>query len=318
MFEHILIPLDGSQLAECVLAHSLAIARAFQSRITLLQVVERTGAERDSRLVDPLTWHIRKTEANSYLEGVATRLREAGAEVDYTIREGQAPEEIIEFAHNSRVNLICLSSHGQSGLSGWNINSVVQKVVLRAYVPMLIARAYQHPPVDLTGLHYRRLLLPLDGSLRAESIIQYAVALAETHESQVLLTHVSLKPILVRRSPPPPEDIELVNQLTERNRQEATRYLRQIQSQLRLDTSVQVHISENIAGTLHDLVKSEQIDLVMLCAHGQSGDVRWPYGNVALSFIAFGTAPLLIIQDVSQNDAEHTEAEIASREHKGH
>ena len=132
------------------------------------------------------------------------------------------------------------------------------------------------------------------------------------------LTHVTLKPSLMRRAPPPPEDIDLVNQLTERNRLEASRYLHQLQSQFSLEVSTQVLISDNVTTSLHDLVKQERVDLVMLCAHGHTGSVRWPYGNVALSFIAYGTVPLLILQDVTESEAERTEAELASREHKGH
>jgi nucleotide-binding universal stress UspA family protein len=318
MFEHILVPLDGSTLAECALPHCLAIARAFDSRITLIHIVERIGAERGSRPVDPLTWHIRRSEAEAYLHGIAARLQEIGVEPQCVIREGQAAEQVIEFAHAERVDLICLSSHGGSGLSGWNISSVVQKIALRAYASILIVRAYQHPTCDLAGMHYRQIMVPLDGSLRAESVLRHAVSLAEFHDSRLLLTHVTQKPTLVRRAPPLPEDVELINQLTERNRLEASRYLRQLQSQLSVDVSSQVLISDSVTASLHELVKQEHVDLVILCAHGHTGAVRWPYGNVALSLIAYGTVPLLIIQDISQAQAEHTEAEIASREHKGH
>ncbi len=69
---------------------------------------------------------------------------------------------------------------------------------------------------------------------------------------------------------------------------------------------------------MHELVAQENIDLVVLSAHGHSGGTKWPYGGVALNFIAYGTTPLLIVQDLSQDERESTQAEMAAREYKGH
>ena len=318
MFEHILIPLDGSHLAECVLPHALAIAQAFESKVTLLRVLERSQTTDRPLSVDPLGWHIRKTEAEAYLSGVAARLQELGLRVEHVLREGPAAEQIIEFAHSTDASLIILSSHGLSGLSGWNISGVVQKIILRAYASVMIVRAYLPSTLDLKSARYRRLLAPLDCSQRAECVLQHVTALAQFHESEVLLAHVVRRPELVRRSPPTQEDIELVNQLTERNRLEAAQYLKLLQSQTPLKVETRLLVSDNVAGTLHELVKQESADLVVLCAHGHSGGIKWPYGNVTLNFIAYGSTPLLIVQDISQHEAESTEAEIAAREYKGH
>ena len=76
--------------------------------------------------------------------------------------------------------------------------------------------------------------------------------------------------------------------------------------------------SDNVISTLHSVVEQEGADLVMLAAHGRSSESRWPYGSVATSFIAYGTTPLLIVQDLSQDELESTQAEMAAREHKGH
>lgn len=75
MFDHVLVPLDGSPLAECVLPHTVAVAQAFGSQVTLLQVLERTHAASQTRPVDPLDWYISKAEAGACLDGVTARLR---------------------------------------------------------------------------------------------------------------------------------------------------------------------------------------------------------------------------------------------------
>jgi nucleotide-binding universal stress UspA family protein len=70
--------------------------------------------------------------------------------------------------------------------------------------------------------------------------------------------------------------------------------------------------------TLHELVAVEDVDLVVLSAHGYSCKTKWPYGSVTASFIDYGTTPLLVVQDLSTGVIEHTQAETTTREHKGH
>ncbi len=318
MFDHILVPVDGSSLAECVMPHAVALAQAFGARVTLLRVLERVQTADQARSVDPLGWHIRKAEAGSYLDGLVARLQKVGLRTEKALLEGRAAERIIGFARDQNVSLIILSSHGRSGLSGWNISGIVQKIILRACMPTMIVRAYQPMTSDLAGLRYRRLLVPLDCSQRAEYALPLATTLARFHDSQLLLAHVVCRPEMVRRVPPTQEEIELANHLTERNRLEASRCLEQLQARLASDVQIHLLVSDNAAATLHELVKQEDVDLVVLSAHGYSGGTKWPYGSVALNFIAYGTTPLLIVQDLPQDELESTQAEIAVRECKGH
>jgi len=278
----------------------------------------RVHATDRTRSVDPLGWHIRKAEAGAYLDGVAARLQEVGLRTEKRLLEGQAAERIVEFAHGENVGLILLSSHGRSGLSGWNVSGVVEKIILRVCMPTMIVRAYQSVPGGLTDLRYQRLLVPLDCSQRAECVLPLATTLACFHESQILLTHVVCRPEMVCRALLTQAEIELANRLTERNELEATRYLEQLQSRLPSDVQIRLIVDDSVAGTLHELVKRENVDLVVLSAHGYSGGAKWPYGSVALNFIAYGVTPLLIVQDLSQDELEKTQAEIAAREYRGH
>jgi nucleotide-binding universal stress UspA family protein len=318
MFEHMLIPLDGSHLAECVLPHATALSRAFGARVTLLRVLERAATAGPGQSVDPLGWHMRKAEATSYLDGVGTRLQEVGLRTEQILLEGQAAQRIVEFARTHDVGLILVSSHGRSGLSYWNVSSVVEKIILSSRVPTMIVRAYLPVTSDLASLRYQRLLVPLDCSQRAECALPLATTLARFYESQLLLAHVVVRPEMPRRAPLTQEEIELANRLTERNRLEANRCLEQLRSQLHPDVQLCLLVGDNVAAALHELVKQEDVDLVVLSAHGYSGGARWPYGSVALNFIAYGTTPLLIVQDLSQDELESTQVEMAAREYKGH
>ena len=318
MPNHILVPLDGSHLAECVLPHAAAIARAFESRLMLLRVLAPPSSAGQLRPVDPLDWHIAKAEAQTYLDKWTARLWEADTQADNALVEGSVAERIIEFAHTCDVNLLVLSSHGQSGLSGWNISSIVQKVILRAYMPMMIVRAYRPVSYDLAGFHYQRLLVPLDGSQRAECALPLAIALARSHEARLLLAHVAHRPEMIRHTPPAREDVELADRIAKRNQLNASKYLEQIQTPPSLEVQTRLLVSASTAAALHELIAQENVDLVVLSAHGHSGGTKWPYGSVALNLVTFGTSPLLIVQDLSPVELESTPAEAAAGERRGH
>jgi len=318
MFKRILLPLDSSKLAECVLPHLVAIARICEPEVQLLRVSEPFGVTARLRLIDPVDWQIRKAEAESYLSGVAARLQNAGLRVSTQLYDGRPAEQIIEVAHSWNADLILMSSHGQSGLSPWNVSSVVQQVILRAHRSLMIIRAYQPVTAELTGLRYRRIFLPLDGSQRAEMPLTLAESLARAHSSEILAAHIVRQPELPRRTSASQEDLLLVNQLTERNRVEALKYLEDLKSRTDLTIQTKLEVSPSISRCLHQIVDENNVDLTILSAHGYSGDTRWPFGSVGLGFIVYGSTPLLILQDLPTNRIEPTQAEIAARETRGH
>jgi nucleotide-binding universal stress UspA family protein len=209
-----------------------------------------------------------------------------------------------------------LSSHGQSGLSGWNVSSVVQKIIMRARTSIMIVRARESASAEVTLLRYHRILLPLDGSQRAECVLPMASTLARFHEARVLLAHVVRRPEMPRRTRPTDEDVELASRLIERNQAEAIQYLDQIRSQLSGDAQARVLVADHVTVALHELVDQEKVDLVLLSAHGYSALARWPYGSAVSSFITYGATPLLIVQDLPQDKIELTQAEMAARRNR--
>jgi nucleotide-binding universal stress UspA family protein len=318
MFEHILVPLDGSTLAECVLPHVAAFAKAFTPRVTLLHVMGRGRGARGASIVDPVDWRIAEAQSASYLEEVAGGLGDLGIHTDQVILDGAAAERVIEYADQHDTDLIVLSSHGRSGLSGWNVSSIVQKIILRAYRSILIVRAYLPIAPRTEKVAYRRLLVPLDGSQRAECVVPIAVALGRDHDAELLLAHVVRRPEMPRRTSPTEEDISLAGRLVERNQEEASAYLEALEQQLPVRADARVLVSDDVAVALHELVDSQQADLVLLSAHGYSGAPRWSYGSVATSFVGYGSTPLLIVQDLSPEDVLPSQAELAAKEHRGH
>ena len=318
MFEHILVPLDGSTLAECVLPHVAAVARAFEARVTLLQVLEREKAPALQGFVDPLGWYMGSAEARAYLDGLAGRIREAVPRTETAVTEGRAAEQIIEFARRSNADLLVLSSHGRSGLSGWNVSGVVQKTIMRAYLPVMIVRAYQPAAAGLDEAEYPRILIPLDGSRRAECVLPLATKIARPHGSELVLAHVVRQIGIPYLGIPNPEDEALVEQMMERSRAEAASYLDRLKPRVDANVRTQLLIRDSAASALHDLIAQEDISLVVLSAHGYSGTTKWPYGNLVINLIGYGTTPLLIVQDLRPDEVERSRAEIIARERGGH
>jgi nucleotide-binding universal stress UspA family protein len=257
-------------------------------------------------------------EARAYVDEVASRLRASGIQAEGELLEGDPAERIIDFATGQRVDLIVISTHGQSGLSGWNLSSVVQKVIVKAPAPVMIVRAYLCGGSDLTPVLYRRVLVPLDGSRRAEYVLPLAASLTQLHGSALVLAQVAPRPEVPRTRPLSAEETDLLERLAALNREAAEVYLENLRGRLPHNAERCVLVSDDAAATLHELVQSEDIDLVLLCAHGYTGESRWPYGSLALNFIAYGATPLLIVQDIPSEEMISTIAEEAASEMKGH
>ena len=258
MFKQILVPLDGSTLAECALPHAVAMARTFSARIVLLRVMEQPDREEVVLPVDPLDWEMRRAEAQAYLERLAGRFREVDVEAATLVLEGQPTERIVDYAHESAVDLILLSSHGRSGLSGATIGSVLQKVILRSRTSIMIVRAYREGPADPTGLQYRRIVVPLDGSRRAESALAPVSALARHFDSQIRLLHVLRKPELLQAEAGAPAYRELGEQMTALGWQEGTKYLERVRTWLPAGTVADLVVSENVAESLQRLAEEAE------------------------------------------------------------
>lgn len=153
MYRNILVPLDGSTLAEQVLPHVHTLATDTQAtKITLLRAippvitpaVDYTGVF--TAASDPLA--LLEEEARAYLEDIAVTFRHKGYQVELMVTTLPAAEAIIEYAQDLHCDLIVIATHGRSGISRWVFGSVTQKVVQAAPVPVLVIRP--RPEVTLS------------------------------------------------------------------------------------------------------------------------------------------------------------------------
>lgn len=356
MFERILITLDGSSLAERAIPHAEKFARIFGSSIILLQVLDPTSYHENPNPVDPLSWQIRKAEADMYMQKIAEQVRKNleaslpyapgvninSSKVEYFIREGKTAENIVNFAHSENIDLLVISSHGSGGLSRWNVSSVTQKVINLIYLPVLIVRAYYQLVTMDTRIHYRRILLPIDSSRRAECSLSAGIALArgetpailskktknlsqtgldivpENLPTKLLLAAVIMPPELPIPEPYPIEIDELSQKLMAASRLAVSNYLNEMKVRLAVECEVCVLENVSVSAAIQELASQEEdIDLVVLCAHGHTGQFAWPYGSVTRNYLEHGTKSVLVIQDVPRSQVQPTVAEIAAEKSGG-
>jgi nucleotide-binding universal stress UspA family protein len=172
-----------------------------------------------------------------------------------------------------------------------------------------------------TKIRYKRLFVGMDCSARSEFVLPFAINLAQFYKSQLILETVIEKPRLINRMPVSQEIVELSNQFVEKNRKAASHYFKQLLAQFSTkELRIKTHISigDNAIAVLHDMAEEANPDLVLLAAHGETGERRWPYGSVTTSFIAYGNTSLLIMQDLPEGEIHPSRAEMAIREIKGH
>lgn len=335
MFKKILVPLDGSTIAEGSIPHAELFARKFGASITFLQVLDPTSYQEISNAVDPLRWQLRKAEADAYMQGIVDKVRKNLAEqssmddenqrrVNYAIREGKASENIVDYAHTEDIDLLVISTHGSGGLSRWNISSVTYKVINNIYLPVLIVRAFAPAVSAENPIHYRRILLPFDCSRRAECSLAAAIELVRTQgifnstsanegeRSTLFLVAVIRPPELPIPEPYPVEISELSEKLLRVSRAAVERYLYELKERLPVDCDTCVIESSSVPTAIQELADHDDIDMVILCAHGYSGQITWPYGTVTRNYIEHGNKPVLIIQDVPRSQVRPTPAEVAA------
>ncbi|HSM23478.1 MAG TPA: universal stress protein [Anaerolineaceae bacterium] len=361
MFNRILVPLDGSSMAERAIPHAVEFARIFNSTIILLQVLDPISYHENPNPVDPLSWQIRKAEADMYMQSMTARTREYLqksinneekstnksndnfiSHVEYSILEGKAAENIVNFARRENIDLLVISTHGASGLSRWNISSVAQKVINMIFLPVLIVRTYMESATEDARIHYRRILLPFDCSRRAECSLSAGIILTDGEtaikpktvgdsrsvspsttetsplSSKLILAAVIKPPELPIPEPYPIEIEQLSQQLMTVSRLAVTNYLQEMQERIPVDCEFYVLEDDSVTSAIQKLaIQEEDIDLVVLCAHGYSGQFTWPYGSVASNYIEHGTKTVLVIQDVPRSRVQPTAAEIAAEKSGG-
>ena len=299
MYEKILVPLDGSELAEIALPYAEELASRLKTEAALLQVVPRAyhvysayGAVAQVPYTDEEMEPL-KASAEDYLKGVADGLKNKGITTRTEVRVGAAADEIIKLADETNTGVVTMSTHGRTGISRWALGSVADKVARGTKQPVALIRAKgAHPDVREKDI-LDKAVVPLDGSKESEAVIPYIEELASKLEIEVTLFHM-LAPNYYIYSETQLKQIESL-------RASAKDYIERVAAQLKQKGIVAMaKFSEVTSGAeakeIIKLADETQADVVAMSTHGRSGIGRWAFGSVADRVLHEGNTPLLLVR----------------------
>lgn len=286
----VLVALDQSPVAEAALAYAEAIARALAVRIVLLSVVEAEPRGVLGHTPEVLAYveNIEQETAAGYLRQVAEAIRDRGIPVDTRVVRGSPVDAILAAADGD--TLVVIASHGRGGLSRLFLGSVADKVMRLSDGPVLVVRGAEADEAGRqVALH--RLLVPLDGSPRAESALPLAAMLGRASGAELILIRV--EPWLAAMAPAYGYVPDLA-QLDDRATLAARAYLDEVLGRLGEGIRARALVPRGApAVMLQQAVEEERIDLVVMSTHGAGGFRRFLLGSTADRMIRAGVPTLL-------------------------
>ena len=293
----ILVCLDRSPFSEVCLPYAVSMAKTFGSEITLMHVMQPHYEHAGPQITDAIGWEISRQEARAYLERHEEHTaQELGRPVTTRLEQGHPAERIVGLARELGVDLTMLGSHGEGGVTAWNLGSTVQQVLAVTRGSVFIAHSSSTAPVVAP----KRILVPLDGSLRTESVLPTAARITSAYGAEMLLVHVVQEPVAssVLRTG---EELELAMALAARLEASAKRYLEGIRDRLlhevpAVRTLVVRHANERQC--LLDVAQQEHAELIVLSAHGLACDPARSFGSVTAHLLTHSLVPLLVLQDL--------------------
>ena len=292
--QRILVPLDGSLLAERALPAAITLAQAFSTtnpcELHILRVVTPIMVALEPTLYTE-TIHLGEEESKAYLAAIAIEQADSGVPIVPAAETGSVAETIISYAHEHDIHLIVISSHGRSGLSRWVYGSVAQKVLRQSCCATLIIREQ----VEQVAGAFKKILVCLDGSTLARQVLDSVLTLAQCSQAEIILLRVIQPAHLLF-------DIETADQVQESitalERGEAESYLNNLLQQLpQTEGAMSARtLLGPPADTIIDFALEQQVDLIAMSSHGRSGISRWVYGSVAEKVLRGATCATLIMR----------------------
>jgi nucleotide-binding universal stress UspA family protein len=206
---------------------------------------------------------------------------------------------------------------------------------------VLIVRSYDLQGESADRIRYRKILLPIDSSRRAEGALSAGIVLAQGEavlaretdvvgesadhsvsknltdevdiiKPKVILAAVIAPPEIPIPAPYPENIAKLSDQLLQVSREAVGAYLSEVKLRLPVESEIRVVESNNVAAAIQELANQEAVDLILMSAHGYTGESTHPYGNVTRNSMVYGTKSILVIQDVPLSQVRPTVAEVAA------
>lgn len=290
----ILIPLDGSGVAEEALNHARSIAKTFPAELILLCVIAETDAGAAVQM-DSVDFALYRHQAQAYLDGMLDKYATEGMSIRYEVAEGNPAETIVQFMTKTKPDLLVLTRYGRGNAQDFAAGGTAQKIVSSADCSVLLLDPRY--PIDPEENYHRILVAIYDGK-DSDCAVAVATMIAEIHDASLLLLHVVEEPRLPRSLFATRHARQLVNEMHRIIRYEAERRLRELSAKIPKNITVKtrVMVSSDTSFAIESTADDHDSDLLLLHAIDAGlQDVR-QYGSVNHSLIQYSHRPLFILQ----------------------
>jgi nucleotide-binding universal stress UspA family protein len=298
--QRILVGLDGSPVAESILASVRALAAALGAELVLLHVTPVPEAVRATAAgvaidLDEIVTHERR-RAQVYLDGVAAELRTSGLTVRTATAVGEAATEIVRYAARECVDLVGLATHGRSGVRRWLYGSVADAVLHTTTTPLLLLRP--HGGGAEVAAELRRVVAALDGSELAASALPIAARLAAALRVPLSLFRVVETTTVAFAGDPFGAVYTGYERVLAVLREDAERYLGTLATGLRAEgLTVETAVSCGTAvAAIIGHVRTQPGTLLALSTHGRTGWRAVALGSVARRVVLLADGPVLAVR----------------------
>ena len=296
MYKKILVPLDGSDLAEIALPYAEELAGALGCEITLIHVSESADEKYENMHQLYVEKIVEATRQGA--ERCRKNKRTKKIKVSSVHLTGHVAEQIVDYADKENISLIVMTTHGRSGIRRWLLGNVAAKVVRATDIPIALIRAKDTLPEACAERKLNKLLVPLDGSKASEVVIPHVSELALKLKAEVILFQVVSPSYFVYAipgeavlQPHSPEDLQ--NMI-----EHSKFYLDKVAADFS-DKGIETTSEVGIGGPAEEIIRIAdeiQVDMVAMSTHGHSSISLWAFGSNADKVLHSGNTPVLLVR----------------------
>ena len=301
MLRNILVPLDGSPLAELALPYATELARTGGAHLTLVRTA------RAHHRLHLIPHHDQPEEAEAYLHAQAEHLKSSGLTVDIAVPLGEPPDALLAEIERRQPDLIVMGTHGRSGLGRWVYGSITEAVIAGAGRPLMLVRSWSSSPdAGEPQLRGKAVLLPLDGLEYTETALPEAAQLARSLGGELVLLE-TVPVVTMPYSPTPGMELEQLNpdlwdpQIAEND---ARAHVERIASRLAA-SHPQLHVSSfSRVGEVTEVIRElaatraqegREIGMIVMATHARHGLGRAILGEDADAVLRRDDLPRVLV-----------------------
>jgi len=305
MYKKMLVPLDGSELAEVVFTYAKELAGRLDLSLVLLHVCSPAAQEFAPMHQKYIERAADIVERQSRDVQEQTGIKRGGKPVEArgVLVIGHPAAEILNYSEKNNIDIILMATHGHSGVRRWALGGVADKVLRASKVPVWLVRAGIPDEIVYEKWPERTMLVPLDGSKISESVLPHVEALAKQHGAElvdVILLRVCDVPIVSSEYPSdmPLSWEEHVRRITEYRKHLAERYLAGVEKQLEgngLKVQYEV-LTGDPAEQIINHANKNPFNLIVMSTYGRSGVQWWTWGSVAEKVLQGTSSPIFLVR----------------------